>query len=448
MRFLLLTLVVVSSAAQAAPRGIKLMEPMQEQPLVERAAGDPVIVYANPWGARYTRGSHNSSQNTSGILSVSSANISPLPATTEEWAWLYDCIKGQFAPFNVIVTDQDPGAAEHIEASIGGTPQAIGMGAGVGGVGPAGCSFGGQGIYHSRAVVFNFENQGVGHNMCWTVAQEVGHALGMDHQMLCADPMTYLTGCGFEKTFQDQYSRCGENFERNCQCGNAQQNSFQHIKDLAGIAEDNESPNINILFPPDEGFAPVGFTMRVRATDDRDIQRVEVKLNGEYFGEGRWGFTDLKTPFTLGLGEHQIEVIATDIFGKTSVKTSSFTLTTDGQPPECFKDSECSAGQVCWQLKCFADAGQSGNGQTCENNSDCLSQNCATYKSEALCAVTCDQLNPCTQGFECTKSGEANICWPEKGGSGSSGCDSSGAPLVVLLMVFAMGLLPRRRASL
>ena len=78
--------------------------------------------------------------------------------------------------------------------------------------------------------------------LCETAAQEIGHAYGLDHVMVCKDPMTYLTGCG-AKTFQDVDAPCGERDARACADGGATQNSHQHLLDVLGARPlDPETP--------------------------------------------------------------------------------------------------------------------------------------------------------------------------------------------------------------
>ena len=64
--------------------------------------------------------------------------------------------------------------------------------------------------------------------VCEVMSQEIGHAYGLDHELLAADPMTYLAFTG-KRTFQDADASCGEKTARPCGPGStacrAQQNS-------------------------------------------------------------------------------------------------------------------------------------------------------------------------------------------------------------------------------
>ncbi|HRC59089.1 MAG TPA: polyketide synthase, partial [Kofleriaceae bacterium] len=69
--------------------------------------------------------------------------------------------------------------------------------------------------------------------LCVTAAQETGHTFGLDHQMLCNDPMTYLPACG-KHYFRRMDAHCGEHDPRPCRCGDAFQNSYLTLLDTFG----------------------------------------------------------------------------------------------------------------------------------------------------------------------------------------------------------------------
>src|SRR5690606_36798960 len=123
------------------------------------------------------------------------------------WRQVVDCVRTQFSRFNVDVTDVDPGSRPHYEAVLGGSYTDLGIEPAGGmattpgtcdGVIPNGISF-----------VFTELYAGDVGLICEAAAQEVAHNLGLDHAYLCADPMSYLEGCG-RKSFQDVEARCGE----------------------------------------------------------------------------------------------------------------------------------------------------------------------------------------------------------------------------------------------
>jgi hypothetical protein len=120
----------------AIPRGLYVITPNvdseSDTELGWSAAPIHRVIYLNKDGGTYVPGNNNSSTNRSSIPSQTSA-VGAYEGTATQWTQLYTCLRDQFARFDVEVTDVDPGAAVHIEAVMGGNPQDVGMGSGVGG---------------------------------------------------------------------------------------------------------------------------------------------------------------------------------------------------------------------------------------------------------------------------------------------------------------------------
>jgi MYXO-CTERM domain-containing protein len=179
----------------------------------------------------FTPGIDSSVENRSSIIDQSST-LSAFNAGPTAWDAVVECVRQTYAPFDIEITDVDPSPAPHFEAVVAGLPEEIGMGNGVGGVAPFGC-----GIINN-AVTYSFANlyQGYVPEICWTVAQESAHGFGLDHENLCADPMTYRYDCDDNKRFQDIAAPCGEDQDRECYCGGGTQNSYQRIMTHFGAA--------------------------------------------------------------------------------------------------------------------------------------------------------------------------------------------------------------------
>lgn len=182
-------------------------------------------------GCIYSPGFDDSRTNHSSLLSQTSS----LPAFAHgdaAWADLLACVRGAYAPFDVAVTDVDPGAASHWEVVIAGSPQDIGLPSGVAGVSPFTCGVIQNGIAFAFAAVhFNMKD------LCWTTVQETAHLFGLDHELLQRDPMTYITGC-MDKVFAPVDAPCGESTARNCCLGSGgpTQNSFAMLTAALGRA--------------------------------------------------------------------------------------------------------------------------------------------------------------------------------------------------------------------
>ncbi|MGE0871030.1 MAG: Ig-like domain-containing protein [Kofleriaceae bacterium] len=278
------------------------------------------------------------------------------------WQSLVSCVRDQFARFNVTITDVDPGtSASHIEVLVSGTPGLIGKGSGVGGTSPvtSNCST----IENSIAFAFEKQYSSIT-SLCATVAHEAGHSIGLDHEYLCKDPMTYLSGCG-TKSWQDQNARCGENTARDCRCVNpitgtkANQNTHQFLRARLGEApggggddgvdagvpdappptdpRDPVAPSVAINSPADGAHLRANRTMTVSATaaDNVGVTRVELQwlFNGKVipcdntvsgFRCSRSGNTYVWR-FSVGTGDRTFRVSAVDAAGNRAT-TSDRTI--------------------------------------------------------------------------------------------------------------------------
>lgn len=150
------------------------------------------------------------------------------------WAAIVGCVKRQYAPFAVDITDRKPASAPYITAVVGGLASQRGLDDDTtNGVGPY------DGGVIRDAVVNVFSQVGTGEtdieNLCAVTAHEVGHALGLDHEVLCGDIMSYyLDQCG-ARTFMDQDAPCGEDEERACGADGETQNSYRRLAALVGL---------------------------------------------------------------------------------------------------------------------------------------------------------------------------------------------------------------------
>jgi uncharacterized protein (TIGR03382 family) len=77
------------------------------------------------------------------------------------------------------------------------------------------------------------------------MAQEIAHSFGLDHEMLPADPMTYLDYPG-ERTFQNEMASCGEFSDRACGINGMmcrqRQNSVALLQQRLGAHGESSAP--------------------------------------------------------------------------------------------------------------------------------------------------------------------------------------------------------------
>lgn len=374
----------------------------------------------------------------------------------DAWKELVECVKYQYAQFDIAVTDSQP-SGRYITAVVGGSASDIG-GSGFCGIAPFRCS------PQYNVVVYNHSTcyPGDMEQLCFTVAQETAHALGLEHQMTCTDPLTYLTGCGF-KQFQNEYGDCGEFSSRACDCGGSTQNTVAHLTSYLGTVSDGTNPNLLITSPQQDAYVSFGFPINVTATDNRAMGRVEVYLDGTMLVERRFPPYNFKAPNSLALGDHDLEIRAYDWAGNQATLSRHVFATVDGNPPQCMTNTDCGTDETCYNFQCWPNDGgdpppmPGETGAPCNSNDDCTGGICATSAGESKCTEQCTSADSCPTGFDCVDAGGTSICWPGSGGNDTGGGSDSGGCSVdtstsssagaMMLLFFALLFARRRRRS-
>jgi MYXO-CTERM domain-containing protein len=316
-------------------------EVVTETPVQHGGAPHILFLQRCAGGLTISPGGGGSINNQSEIVG-GTINFPPFPYGDAAWNQVVDITTDLFAPFNIIVTDVDPGNTPHDEAVVCGDGAMAGF-AGAGGVAPFSC-----GVI-PNAITFTFADT-LGNNpqlLAEVIGQEAAHAWGLDHEYLCADPMTYLSGCG-NKSFQDVDAQCGEFSPRQCSCGGSTQNSYQWIIDTWGAAvPDNQAPTAAITYPNDgDVFAPgAEFEITVSVNDDVQVADVTLFVNGTAQG------SDASAPFgpwpvsNIPVGTYSFHIEAADVAGNvTASSVVTIDVTEDGEPPPPSDDSADSGG--------------------------------------------------------------------------------------------------------
>ncbi|MCH9680848.1 MAG: hypothetical protein K0V04_05395, partial [Deltaproteobacteria bacterium] len=281
--------------AGETPRGtyVRVYDvPLLDKPTPQEGGIPPHILFLQrcEGGLDLSPGSGGSVANESTII-MGDVSLPPYPFGDESWDQVVATSQLIFSPFNIEVTDVDPGDVPHDEAVVCGSAEDAGF-PGAGGVAPFTC-----GIIENP-ITFTFP-QTLGDNpqlIAEVIGQEAAHAWGLDHEFLCEDPMTYLSGCG-SKTFQDIDAECGEFEARPCDCTPDTQNSFQLILEAFGPAiPDLEGPLISVTAPLTGTMFEEGIPFNVIAeiTDESDMDRAELYANGQLFSidtTSPWGWS-------------------------------------------------------------------------------------------------------------------------------------------------------------
>ena len=303
-----------------------------EQPPVAQADGDdiPRILYLNRCvgGCTLTPGQDDAINNTSGIVNGTSL-LAEFPYGDDVWNEVVECVRDQYALFNINITDQDPGDALHFESIVAGYAEDIGAG-GAGGIAPFSCGVWGNSINFTFAETLGGNAQ----LLCEVVAQESGHVMGLEHALLCEDPMTYLSGCG-PKKFQNIDAECGESTARPCDCGNATQNSVQHLVDVFGpgdvdptaevtimaVSEDPDGSDGNAVADPGEALL---IDVVVKNIGNATTEEVEFKINSG----GHLKLRPVEEPVILGAGLSATVQLVADVRPSACGREVEFEVTT------------------------------------------------------------------------------------------------------------------------
>ncbi len=346
--------VLMSSTAAAAPVQIhytptgdgRAVQPIP--PVSSAAVATTRTLYLNRTGGTLTPGTNNSQANTSSLVSQAST-IAGWDTSDAKWAETMACVRDMWAPFDVSVTDEDPGSTPHVEVHIGGSPASIGFGSNIGGVAPMAldCSV------VERSIVFVFPNS-LGNrpqSVCEVVGQEVGHSYGLDHELEPSDPMTYLPFNG-ERTFRDKTASCGESTARPCgfegyAACRANQNSFRILLDRLGApGSDRVAPVIEVTEPRDNAIVEAGFAVSASATDNVGIERMTLFVDGGMVAVDTEAIA-LATDPSLPPGSHELVIEVADTAGNTATKRLVVSIREEVTPtaPDFTPSIGCSASR-------------------------------------------------------------------------------------------------------
>lgn len=382
----------------------------------------------------------------------------------QAWEDLMSCIRQVYAPYDVVVTDEEPTSGAYHMAIAAGAPSQIKYSNQAGGVAPSGCD------PRNNVISYSFLNTyptSQINEMCATVAQESAHSFGLgDHLYDCTDPMTYLAlngECG-RKFFRNKLEPCGE-FQQfaECNCTGTRMNPHVTLLGTFGPGEDPPPPEATLTYPSEGATITASSIVSVNATDDRGVFKVEAYLNGWLWGTFELD-DSITPPFTFPTnitvdlddgypdGAYEVHAVAYNDLG-ISTTTASVNVM-KGAP--CTSADSCLDGQTCESGGCFWPEPSGELGDACTFDQFCIGPNtfdgnCANVGGNSICTQSCftGVNDNCPSGFACQDG--TFVCGPETddGGCCSTGADSRGelAARVVLIGLVGGFLVRRRRRA-
>ena len=414
-------------------------------------------------GCAVSPGSDNAVAGTSDLI-TNAATVMGYPFDDTTWAAIITCVQQVYSPYNITVTDQQPGDnSVYDRCVVGGSSALLGL--------PDSCgyadipcdpienglsfAFTGEGSDDAGCVDFYAESDtNIVDGMCWIIAQETAHTYGLDHEYMftdgtsaCDDPMTYRNDCGGQKFYRNKLANCSDNNgQPKAQCGycvNAGlQNSYAQLLTALGSGTPTTTPPDVALISPGSGATTItdGAAIAVTASSQRGVATVAFTLNGYTWSTqpgvvfGRDGQPTAQYSYSLPAnfpdGVIDIVVSVADDIGATTV-TPTVTVT-KGQP--CADASTCLAGQQCSAGKCFWAAPTGVLGDACTYPQFCMNGECEGESATNMyCSEECAPgfTAACPMGFDCVATNDPSTGYclptPSSGGCCSAGGDGAGA---------------------
>ncbi len=425
-----------------------------------------------PNGCTVHPGSTDSRSDSSELASATSS-LSAWAYGTTAWASLVSCVATTMAPFDITVTDVDPGTAAHFEVMVAGNSSQLhsnpALGSNVGGVAPLACNPPGNCAYIPNALVFDFAaiwGQGTTCdnncvlNVCATASQEIAHAWTLDHVVDGTDPMSYNLQYAPVQPFFHDHETCGSDCiggksPLNFTCSSSDDRTATHTCFSTDTATQNELATILALFgagsaappaitfvrPTDGANVAPGFAVEVTVATQFAVAEVALTIDNAAIISTKVTPYIFNSPSSLGPGTHHVTVTATDNLGMTGTASVDVTI---GDP--CTKPGDCpTSTDTCVAGRCVPGEGvQGGLGSPCANNSVCNSGICASGAAGMVCVDPCDVgMNQCPSSFDCVAVSSGGVCYPAAD-SGGGGCSSSSGGSMLLGLGFAAVLLRRR----
>ncbi len=402
---------------------------------VDAQAAGYYLLYLNRCvgGTTVTPGFNDSRRNTSSIPNQS-ITFPEYPYGDASWNQVLTEVRSILSPFGIEITDQDPGETPHTEIIACG--QSF-VGANVLGIAPFSCSL----VANAIGYAFAENHSGDPRDLAETIAHEAGHTWSLNHLFDCADPMTYLSGCG-DKSFQDSELSCAGvasngGWQREaCSCGGGTQNSYRTLLDYFG--PNNEAvPTLQLDSPADNAIVGLGFPIRGEATGMNGGESIEVYIDDVLEARLADDAIDLSAPENISEGPHTIRVVVVDQYERRDEIIREVTVSA-----AC----ACADGEYCDGDQClpYGEVGDS-----CDGDATCNSGLCASAGDTSLCTARCTPgADECGNGTTCLETEDGGLCWVSDDNTAGCGCRSTGSGTATLWGLLFVAFFFRRQSRI
>jgi hypothetical protein len=462
---------------------VQVMPMSAFDPLTQSATISPIIfINRCVGGCKITSSSvSNAATNESTIPTQTPGTVIDVPAFPYDdasWGVVLNCVKEIYSPFNVQITDVDPGpTVVHHEIIVAGTASVFGLGQGILGISPVSADHTPVNNNISFAFAGSYSNSTNPNasfgliDLCATIGQETAHSWGLDHEYACVDPMTYLGPCGGQRFFRNKDYQCGTGAPGECNCdgkcgtSGPTQNSHQRILGVFGAGQSIvPGPTVSLASPANGTTVTNGFAAFVNSSGKRGTFKVQLILNGYLWAEKLvsddpmggnlapiYATTfQVNAPAAVPDGVIDIDARACDDLDQCA--DAKITVT-KGAP--CTDTSKCAAGQKCDAGKCYWDPPSLNIGDACTYQQACISGMCIAAGSSMFCSQTCfvGQADQCPANFECqldaTRQGYCLPAPPPQGccSAGDLGPGGVAAQAGLAGLVLTIALRRRRRRA-